>query len=89
MNPNYSENRDFLKKKKKIYFNNEILKCCYSSNDDYNKLIPYEHRIAYGAARFSRLIAPEQLDGNQWICCIELHPMHYGIAATGGLIYQL
>lgn len=73
----------------KIYFNNDKLKFCDSSDDGYNELIPHEHRIAYGAARFSRSIAPKKFDDNQGYCCVELSPMHYGIAVAGGLMYPI
>ncbi|KAL0141586.1 hypothetical protein V8B55DRAFT_1490437 [Mucor lusitanicus] len=67
---------------------NNLISCGDSAaNDDSN--IPHEHRITYGAAKYSRSIAREQLEGDHMICCVELSPLHYGIAVAGGLMHPI
>lgn len=73
----------------KDHFGDHNLVFCGASTVDTDNEIPYEHRIAYGAAKYSRSIAREQLEDNNLICCVELSPLHYGIAVAGGLLHPI
>ncbi|GAN06565.1 hypothetical protein MAM1_0128d06050 [Mucor ambiguus] len=68
--------------------NDNLVFCGAPAADDDND-IRYEHRIAFGAAKYSRLIAQEQLEDDHMLCCVELSPLHYGIAMAGGLMHPI
>ncbi|KAL9558266.1 hypothetical protein MBANPS3_001009 [Mucor bainieri] len=70
--------------------NTNLISCGDPAASDSIYNIPYEHKIAYGAAKYSRSIAREQLeDDDRMICCVELSPLHYGVAVAGGLMHPI
>ncbi|KAI8646905.1 hypothetical protein BD408DRAFT_439706 [Parasitella parasitica] len=71
------------------YFNGRTLTFCNSLNGESNRIIPHEHRLAYSAAQYSQSTTKKQLYDSQWSCCVELSPMHYGVAVAGGLIQPI
>ncbi|KAL7328856.1 hypothetical protein PS15p_207061 [Mucor circinelloides] len=76
----------FLKSR---FGNKDLVFCGDQTSQDDSRVLPFEHRVAYGAATYSRSIAQEQLWNDQHICCVELSPVHYGIAVAGGLMHPI
>ncbi|KAK4518884.1 uncharacterized protein ATC70_009109 [Mucor velutinosus] len=73
----------------KSHLKSSNLVFCEGHATDDDNTIPYEYRIAFGAAKYSSLIAREQLEGGHFICCVELSPVHYGIAVAGGMMHPI
>ncbi|EPB82341.1 hypothetical protein HMPREF1544_10936 [Mucor circinelloides 1006PhL] len=69
--------------------NKDLVFCGDQTSQDDGRVLPFEHRVAYGAATYSRSIAQEQLWNDQHMCCVELSPVHYGIAVAGGLMHPI